>query len=165
MTLNKNNYFAKYYNWVYGYYPQDVCSFFWGSILGIGLGVFMTPTKLIAFLFDPDYDFNKRDVVVYSLSGLVFYLLSTLVILTGSLVLGIFGYEFTYWWSLIFGGFFLGGLLIISIILAGWGIVSLFKRTKTKLPETHLIDNTVDFIAAIRGKYCTKITWTENETT
>lgn len=163
MILNKKNWFARYYNWVTGKYPKDVCSFFWGSITFILLSPFIFVGRLI-----PDACKSANYLVVMQTSkGLVtLFLVGLLSFILGSLgnaVLGLFGYKFIYVWVKILGGIGLGILTIALLVVLVIGIYKLFMLTKRGVgyvvPETHIIDNTVDFIGAIKGKYCTKITW------
>lgn len=155
MILNKNNYFARYYNWIYGDYPKDICSFFWGSVLAILLAPLILPGKKLTSLSDK-YDENLHSWGLQSVVGLLIYLFILLFASIGNALLDAFGYEFIYWWSIVLGGFSLGILAVALIVGISTGIVWFFSK---KAPETHLVSNTVDLIAAIKGKYCTRITW------
>ncbi len=169
MILNKNNWFAMYYNWIYGNYPNDVCSFFWGALFALLFAPFIVPGKLI-LSFHPGYNSPWNDIknawVLQMLVAVATFFVFYLIALLGNGMLNIFGYEFLYLWSVVFGGLLIGLLMLVNIAiviillyLIGKGIVRLFQKTGEVIPETHIIDNTKDFIGAIRGKYCTKITW------
>lgn len=161
MTLDSNNYFGRYYNWIYGYYPKDVCSFFWGSLLAIILTPLLLPGKFLVRATGDDEHTNSW--VLQTFTGVLIWLFSVLFSLIGNAILNLFDYEFIYWWSISFGGFLLGigsiGILVALMYLIG----RLLHKTTSSLPKTYIMDNTKDFIGAIRGKYCTKITWIGNE--
>ena len=161
MTLNKNNWFAIYYNWIYLSYPKDVCSFFWGSVIAILLGPFVIPGLLLAIAND-DYSL-RRSTIGQTVIGIVIYLMLFLIAGLGNAVLSIFGYEFIYLWSIILGGIGLGILFLLFGIAIGYSIFLLIRKSVGAVPQTHIIDNTIDFVAAIKGKYCTKITWKDEK--
>lgn len=160
MTLTKNNYLARYYNYVYGIYPNDICSFFWGGLLAIILSPLLLYGKLFVYHIAGEKSF-RYSYVYLSIMGLVFYLLTVTSIMAGNSILEEwFGYEFIYWWSQIFGGLILG---LLAIVLALVGIVSivglLIYSERVRSPK--FVQDSKDVVAAIRGKYCVKINWKE----
>src|SRR5688572_15185823 len=46
MELNEKNLFARYYNWIYDSFPNDVCTFFWGTLLAILISPILIPGRL-----------------------------------------------------------------------------------------------------------------------
>lgn len=157
MTLNKNNWFAIYYNWIYLSYPKDVCSFFWGSVIAILLGPFIILGLLTAIASD-DY-ILRRSIIGQTMMGIVIYIMLFLIAGLGNFVLSVFGYEFIYLWSIILGGIGLGILSLLFGVAIMRGIFLLIRKSVGAVPQTHIIDNTVDFVAAVKGKYCTPIKW------
>lgn len=150
MTLNKNNWFAIYYNWIYGNYPKDICSFFWGTLFAIGVFFLLIPGKLLA----PNGD--KNNVVAQFFLGIVAWLCYALTVVIGTLVIDAFGYEFINLWGFLLLGALIGAL-VIAVLLALF--IGTIYFTVEKLPETSAVQNTQDFVGAIRQKHCTKITW------
>lgn len=158
MTLSINNLFGKFYNWIYLSYPNDVCSFFWGTVIAILLLPFILPGKLIGYLSD-DYQI-ERSIVGQALIGVGIYFVSFIIIMLGNAVLEVFfGYEFIYLWSVILGGLGLGLLALVNFVIIIAVIYLAFRAGGQTISHTGVIDNTADFVGAIKGKYCTKITW------
>lgn len=162
MIINKGNWFAMYHKWIYGYFPEDICSFFWATLTAVILSPFIIPGKNIAKI-NRDREL-QTNVVFHIMIGVCIYLLSLIIVGVGNIVLEIFGYIFIYTWSVIIGGVALGALFLIVVFTIVWLLLKLFRRAGD-MTETHIIDNATDFIAAVRGKYCTRITWTDETST
>ena len=156
MELNKNNLFARYYNWIYDGLPNDICSFFWGSMFIILLFPFFAVGRLSYFgktgwYYSADHSLGR---------GFIFWLVYFLTILVGGAMMSEFGYI-----PIGFSGFFLlapiiGALtvaLFLGVIGGSLGGVAYFieKRRKNQYRPSPI----KNWIGAIRGKYCTKITW------
>lgn len=156
MTLSKNNWFAIYYSWIYGEYPNDVCSFFWGTLLLVLLAPFVIVGKLIAIVSN-DSDIENSRVTMIIIGAFIWLILAVITAL-GNVVLSLLGYEFVGGWATIFGGFGLGVLFLLNIFIILY-LIFLLVRATGNISKPIVVDNTVDFIAAVRGKYCTKITW------
>lgn len=175
MKLNKNNLFARYYEWIYGNLPNDVCSFFWGSVLAIGLFPILVTGRLLCGSY---YEFGK----VLGAGLLAWFIYSATVFLGLIMYAGFIldldekGFSFSEhyhllglsWYGLLFGmplvliGVVVGGFLVVATPLGIiWLIFKLFKVTVSTTPATVVIQNTKDVVGAVRGKYCTKITWNE----
>lgn len=155
MTLNKNNYFARYYNWIYYDYPNDLCSFFWGSVLSILLVPLIATGTFIARSTEEYSSYFERCLLAFVLYG---YL--TLSCYLGNSLFAITGYEFIYWWSILLGGLLIGNVFILGIAY----LTYLWSKKPVKIYHQpskfeNFIDDVKDWIGAIRGKYCTKITW------
>ena len=151
MEINKNNLFARYYQWIYGELPNDVCSFFWGSLFAIGVFFLLVPGRLIIGKIDDD-----RPVVGQFFLGLISWLVYALAIALGSNIVGLFGYEFINLWGYLVFGAFIGAVVIGGSFFIGVGAVYVSIE---KLPETTVAQNTKDWVGAIRKKHCVIIKW------
>lgn len=175
MNINKNNLFARYYNWIYGELPQDVCSFFWGTVLSIVLSLIFVPGRT----FTNNYDGTANLVA----RGMIFWMVSIVSLLVGFIpwivggkdgVLYLWVNDLPNWLQLLV--FLVTGAIEIAIIVGIiLGIIELLERRQQrkylklikKMKETgyqyeepvSFWNNVGNFIGAIRGKYCTKITW------
>jgi hypothetical protein len=156
MKLNKNNWFARYYNWIYGEYANDVCSFFWGTVFAIIFSFICVPGRLLAYLFD-----GKP----YS-NGILFWLgyLAAFIIGISCYSKWIEVEELSFEDLTVFGGwgfavFPLIGLIASALVVAfGGGFVALLIYLSERDKPT-LVQNTSDWVGAIRKKHCTKINW------
>ena len=174
MEINKNNLFARYYQWIYGNLPKDVCSFFWGSVLAIGL----FPILVIGRLLNNSYWPKFGETLGFGLLFYFIYGIATLLglLLYADIILDLQGESFSFsehypllglsWYGLLFGmplvaiGVIIGVLLIVAIPLSiGWLICKLFNVTVSTASSTTLAQNTKDWVGAIKGKHCTKINW------
>lgn len=155
MTLSKNNWFARYYNWIYGNYPKDVCSFFWGSLYALVVFFFVVPGRLA--LNEDD----RHSPVAQFFTGLALVIMTLVVIAAGNGILDKFGYQFINLWGVIFGGLAIGLILcaaIVGIFYLIYLIVAGLGKTSRVVSEASFVQNTSDFVGAIRRKHCTKIT-------
>jgi hypothetical protein len=174
MNINKNNLFARYYRWIYGNLPIDLCSFFWGSVLAIGL----FPILIVGRLSYRSYNYSFEKGIGF---GLFFWGVYAFITLSGLLMyadymldLGDRGFSFSKhyhllnlsWYGLLFG------MPLVTVWVAStcalvvgvpccivYLILKLFKVVGSTSPATVVIQNTRDVVGAIRGKYCTKINW------
>src|SRR5687767_78930 len=143
MTINKNNWFAMYYNWVFGNYPHDICSFFWGSVMIILLAPFLIPGKLVMLM-----DHNNEDDYSYGLQTMLggfLWLVYAIISGVGIIVLDAFGYEFLNIWFIGTAGFALGAITLALTGALIYLIVRFLKKTGSALPETHITDDVADF--------------------
>ena len=154
MNIKKSNLFASYNNWIYGEYPKDVCSFFWGSLFAIGLFFFIVPGRLVSS------DKNAGKHLGY---GILLWIAYLFLVLIGNGVIMKFGYEFVGFWG-IFG---LGLLLGAGVVAVGFGglflVVGVPMYIQQQVSESNsynsITTKTKDWVGAIRGKYCVKISW------
>lgn len=164
MKLNSKNIFARYYNWIYGELPNDVCSFFWGSLFIILAFPFVVMGRLIFH--------NRHDTSFGSCfgSGLLVWLLYGTSLGVGikvqSWYLGIGNDAYTQFvMSRTAAQFLLVAPLIGATILAlitGTVVLVVYGIIKLSSSDTRkpvILQNTQDFIGAIRRKHCTKIDW------
>src|SRR5688572_30790810 len=152
MNLNKKNLFARYYNWIYENYPNDICSFFWSSIWIILLFPFFVIGRL-SYFGKTGWDYSAD----HSLGrGFAFWIAYFLMLLVGQGIMSKFGYN-----PVGFSGFFLLapiiGIVIMSVFAGVFigitaGGVYLYENRKDKPRKTPVRD----WIGAIRGKYCTR---------
>jgi hypothetical protein len=172
MELSKNNIFVRYYNWIYNKYPNDICSFFWGSLFIILTAPFISLGTFIDRKSDPKsykYDYPEY-IAVRIFYGMIIPLFLYILIETGNGILELFKYEFTHWLSIVFGGLFLGILAFSTVIGIFYGLYVLislsliYRRDRMhkvvfekKQKGPTFMDNFKSFVAAIRGKYCSKI--------
>lgn len=181
MELNKKNWLGMYYNLVYGDYPNDVCSFFWGTLLIVllspimSIGGFMNKSASYSMWSDKTENFFKSllwGIVIYALYGM---LLSMGASIYGSYI-GMSETHFTELYNLIGGlKFFLlipllgiGMLLIVALsiaIIAGIcaGVKWIYDKIVEKKEESNVkvpyAQNVGDFVGAVKGKYCCRIIW------
>jgi len=148
MEINKNNLFARYYQWIYGNLPNDICTLFWGSLLIIGLFFLFVPGRLLLG--------RKAEVISQFGVGMYFWLGYGTACLVGMIVVDAFGYQFINLWGYLLLGALIGGGVLALIALALVGTVYVSVK---KLPETTVAQNTKDWIGAIKRNHCTKINW------
>jgi hypothetical protein len=170
MKISAKNLFARYYNWIYGELPNDVCSFFWGSVLAIGLFPILALGRIWM-------DNSFGNILGLGLFHYIGYgiLLITGVDPYGEIFMGIKNVEYFHQvFDMnpsnleIFLYMPLTGLLILlcigltagSIILGIYGLFSFTLGTvSVTISGAELIRNTKDVVGAIRRKHCTKIIW------
>lgn len=150
MKINKNNLFARYYQWIYGSLPNDVCSFFWGSLFALGLFFLLVPGRLIV---SGSYD---KSVVQQFFLGFFSWLVYGVCISVGIALVGAFGYEFINLWGYLLLGALIGAAVIATV---GFAIAVTVYVSVEKLPETTVVQNTKVFIGAVKRDHCTKINW------
>lgn len=143
MNISSNNIFAQYYKWINGELPNDLCSFFWGTLVNIAL----LPIVVVGQLISKEKGFSNSFGI-----GIFTWLIYFLAFSIGLLILNSFGYEPIG---------FAGNLLLLPLIGAVAigtviGLIVLFVYGGVKGAESSTVQDTV---ATIRGKYCTKITW------
>lgn len=163
MKLNSKNIFARYYNWIYGELPNDVCSFFWGSLFIVLAFPFVVPGRLL-------HSEHETGGVSCAAAGGVVYLWYFLCVGLGleiysrylgvdkevydQFVLSLSGLQFFVFMPI------LGAMLCVIAIGAMYLIITgLFKLMTSKVKKPIVLQNTSDFIGAIRRKHCTKIDW------
>ncbi len=135
MNIKKSNLFARYYNWFYGAYPNDLCSFFWGTLFIVLFPIISIPGKVIA----PFTDFGESTFSKV-LSGVLFWIGYVAMIAVGHGLLNRLGYLGATWYSLLIYAPLLGTLtlmlglaLIIAVIGRNEEIgVVLQKNLKSK---------------------------------
>jgi len=152
MNIKKNNLLARYYRWIYGNLPIDLCSFFWGSVFAILLFFLLVPGRLFTSRYD--------DVYYKGFVGSLCWVGYISAVVIGNGLVGEFGYQFINLWGILL----LGPLMVVVLIAVGGfaifgGIGGTIYILKEKVPNTSLAQNTKNWVGAIRGKYCTKITW------
>jgi hypothetical protein len=159
MKLSSKNLLAKYYSWIYGELPKDLCSFFWGSLFAI----------VFILIYIPGRIFN-HDGASRFWAGLGSWLVYFAMLSVGCRI-------FTSWhgvkeedtlafmthlpWFMIWVVMPLITALIVSLfvlVLVGF-VGCVMKIEEIDKPNIAIIQNTKDWIGAIRGKYCTKIEW------
>ena len=159
MKLKETNWLGRYYNWIYSEYTNDLCTFFWGTLLALLFAFILIPGRLLRNEYDDTSDTYSKGLVCWLVCWGVF----AIVVLTGSIP-----YNKEYFNSLNpFIALFLllgTGILIWGTIVGGcWGIVYIVERRREKNYykeyKPSLLSKTSDVIGAIRGKYCTKIDW------
>jgi hypothetical protein len=177
----KKNWFGKYYDWVYTEYPENICTFFWGTLTITLLFPLVIPGTLIVSRRERMYIPGGMIVFFSSLLTCILFLFAAVIINLGNAVLEIFEYKLIHWAAFIFGGL-LVGLLTIAVIV-GMALLfyilyvyiqerKRFRREKKRLeekmntgsyevytPSSTIWENIASSIGAIRGKYCSRITW------
>jgi len=157
MNLNKNNWFARYYNWMHGNFPNDVCTFFWRSLFAILLAPIVVPGRIVV---------GRQELFIGKfVIGIILWLFSVIITKVGQVLIGDYSQDLNVFVKFIL--YFSTGLLLVSIFIGVCiGIYFLCKKIKDKRDEKpynpdykSFAEKTGDFIGAIRGKYCTKITW------
>src|SRR5690349_972462 len=93
MKISKQNWFARYYNWLNGELPNDICSFFWGSVLIIGLFPMLVPGRLVV---------NYRSKSDYFGISFFLWMAYLMLLVVGAKMTDSLGYEFTHWTGFIF---------------------------------------------------------------
>jgi hypothetical protein len=165
MKLNSKNIFARYYRWIYGDLPNDLCGFFWGLVFAIGLSVFVVPGRL----------FHSKDNTGAGSclgAGVFFY-----IVYLASMGLGVRLYA---WFSgiaeegelysqflqsldalqfLVYMPLIGAVTIALCIGVIYLTIISIIKLSDKDFDKPKLIQNTSDWVGAIRKKHCTKINW------
>lgn len=161
MKINSKNLFARYYKWMYGKLPNDLCSFFWGSLFAITLKLIYIPGRV----FNP----NGSSRFWAGLGVWAAYFL--LVSLGESIYSSWLGVphekEMEFIMGLPWYTLFVIMPLISAVVISFFfaivaGIIVLIIRIETSgihVPSGKFIGSAKDWVGAIRGKYCTKITW------
>ena len=164
MELNEKNWFAKYYNWIYDGLPNDVCTFFWGTLLIVLIHPIIIPGRVCKEWGDGFGNYLGKGIACW-------FGIAILAVFGMPGIQFIFGKEWLNTVPFIWGflALLLSGIVLIGTIV---GIIALilysvykyqkYKRNKPYVyiePTPTIWDKTGDFIGAIRGKYCTKITW------
>lgn len=180
MEINKNNWFARYFNWIYEEYPENICKFFWGSVLAMVLFFIVVPGRIWSEkIMKKTWDYQPYP------TGLVMWVAYILLSALGMNFLKLFSINETLLSVFTIGTLF--GIITMGIMV---GIIILvcyltdkyknYKRKKyrekvdrayqdPKLYEQYIkemnkpsfADNLAKWIGAIKGKYCTKIIWKE----
>lgn len=154
MTLSIKNPLVQYYNWMYNELPNDICSFFWGTILSVIFFVLYIPGRLL-----PIKPMEKLIV----LKGIIFWFLATFLTMIGWSVtieaMNNLFFLMDIWKYFLIGLGIMAGaigvfLLAFSIAFGTvYGIYYTYNVVKGARPTTVMRDTW----NAIRGKYCTKI--------
>ena len=151
---NKKNWFARYYNWIYNGFPNDVCTFFWGTLFAILCSLLFIPGRL-SYFGKPEWDYSGENSLG---RGFVIIIVYFLALMGGVSVMYKFGYEplgLLGNWILapIIGliTFILFIVIIVGPIVGGVYYIENRKKSYSTPGK--------DWWGAIRGKYCTKITW------
>lgn len=161
MEIKEKNLFARYYDWMYDDLPDDVCTFFWGSVFIILFSPILIPGRLMGSYYDGFGDYFGK--------GFMAWLLFFLLALFGVPFWKLFGEEFINSLPVIIQLLilaFAGALQALVAVGIGAGIYysyQFYKKHRKISPieeeKPTFWEKTGDFIGAIRGKYCTKITW------
>jgi len=141
---------GRYYNWIYSEYPNDLCTFFWGTLLALLFAFILIPGRLLRNEYDDTSDTYSKGLVCWGVFAIVYHITKNTSILLNPFI-ALF---------LLLGT----GILIWGTIVGGcWGIVYIVERRREKNYykeyKPSLLSKTSDVIGAIRGKYCTKIDW------
>jgi len=151
MNLSRKNIFGRIYHFFYRSYPNDLCMLFWGTVWAI----LWLPTHLLGYYFTPAYERSvgettARSCLLLLMLGVAFVFGSVPLVLYKA----IFGIELDLWpWLLVSIGEEAITFLIIYLVF--------FKIKGGSLGDgvRNATENTIDTVAAIKGKYCTRITW------
>lgn len=165
MKLSSKNIFARYYKWIYSELPQDICTFFWGTIAIIITFMVVVPGRLVNFNeYRPEYWDNFK-------TGCFTYLVYLISMVFGVQILGyekgdpIQNMDLFLWGPLAFLGIAVS--IIGLVVLTGWVIHMIMERQRQKRRENNPYvphqeegpSKTSLWIGAIRKKHCTKIEW------
>jgi hypothetical protein len=172
MNLSKSNLFGRFYNWMYGEYPPDVCTFFWTMVYTVLFSIVVIPGRALCNLDKQCWEFEKYSAGKHFTYGFTTLMLNLLCVAVGNMVIRLFGYEFVHV-GIFLLGIPLGALVIaimiglVALIIAGIQWYGEYKREKRR--EAIMIgayrykpsfrDNLSDWIGAIRQKHCTKLNW------
>lgn len=154
MKLNSKNIFAKYYNWIYNELPNDVCSFFWGTIFAIIFSVFLVIGRLLSDPYEGIGDKFGKGVVFWVAvlsvigTGSIFWPKETLLSIHVLVKLLIFLVSGGVVWSLFLG-----------VIGLGVYLNDIRKEKLRASGNQTAWEKSTEFLGAVRGKYCTKIEW------
>lgn len=186
MKLNPNNIFARYYRWIYGALPADICSFFWGTVAIILLSPIVIIGRLIWFA---DHKGFKNEIR----NGGNFYLVNLAMMVVGAMATSKNSESLNdlplwkvlmFLWLIGFGIFLCIAILIALVIGIVWFAEYRKKQLRKRQKEiiaTYGYDYWYDhfiapkqkpdrvtfreklsiWIGAIRQKHCTKIEWSE----
>lgn len=157
MNLSRNNWFGMYYNWIYRTYPNDLCSFFWGTLLILLLFPIIVPGRIFA------RSFMDQEISTYILYSIIFWFVDIIFTVLGVSLIHELGYSYTSMLWLLVSAPILGliiiglaGGVVVGTVAGGIYTVQLAGKTDV---YTTTKEKARDFVGAIRGKYCTKITW------
>jgi hypothetical protein len=185
MEIKTSSFVARFYTFFHGSLPDDFCTLFWGSIAAFLLLPFTIPTKIVLIFFaGPPREILQRckpeehdDTLLESFRvGLSIYIAIAILAVIGFGPAQIFGIvDLLKKLSIpliILSLFLLGTSSVGFVVLVIWLIklaVSKYKTFKQSKafdynqyqypPKPTFMENTRDTIAAIKGKYCTKINW------
>lgn len=167
MNLSTKNIFARYYKWVYGELPNDLCSFFWGTVFAVVTGVFIIPGRL----WTDRYDSTAEKFFMGIFAWFIYFVLTH----AGVGALGKLGLRLDTFWGIYIVSPFVGalgvlGVLIIMAVVGRLGCfiyqvsIERFIYQASNVPNKSekigsAVQTTKDLWASIKGKYCTKINW------
>lgn len=157
MTISTKNIFARYYKWVYGKLPNDLCSFFWGTVFAVVAGVFIIPGRL--------WTGRYTSTAEKFFMGILAWVIYLALICAGigaldKLGLGLRLYTF---WGIFIVSPLVAALGVLTITAVGGGLMySIYQVSNAPNKSERIgkaVQTTKDFWASIKGKYCTKINW------
>lgn len=147
MNLSTKNIFARYYKWVYGELPNDLCSFFWGTLFAVVAGVFIIPGRL--------WTGRYTSTAEKFFMGILAWVIYLALICAGVGVLDELGLRLDTFWGIFIVSPLVGVLIIMAVI--GGLMYSICQVSSEKIGNA--VQTTKDLWASIKGKYCTKINW------
>jgi len=155
MNLSTKNIFARYYKWVYGELPNDLCSFFWGTLFAVVAGIFIIPGRL--------WTGRYASTAEKFFMGLLAWFVYLVLICAGASALNKLGLRPDTFWGIFIVSPLVGalGVLIIMAIIGGvWYSIHQVSNIPNKSEKIgNAVQTTKDLWASIKGKYCTKINW------
>lgn len=155
MNLSTKNIFARYYKWVYGELPNDLCSFFWGTLFAVVTGVFIIPGRL--------WTGRYASTAEKFLMGIIAWFIYFLLISAGVFVVDELGLRLDTFWGIFIVSPLVGALGVLIIIAVGGGLGYSIYQVSNAPNKSEKIGSAVqtikDLWASIKGKYCTKINW------
>jgi hypothetical protein len=158
MNLSRKNLLARYFRWLKGDLPQDLCTFFWGSVFNILLFPLVVPGKIWGDFVDTEITIGRN-----FWNGLAFWIVYLVAAAIGLGVMREFGYEPINAYGVLLLlpliGVGVAVLVIACFILIVGGGVELSERYKARRSDAPKESSLKLWIGAIRKKYCTKITW------
>jgi hypothetical protein len=170
MQLNSKNLIALYYRWIYAKLPNDICSYFWGTVLILLISPIVIPGRIFQFI---DYGEGLKDNIKNGLKVYLVYL--------GLLAVGAIVYQELKWarpddiielfillplsgLGAILSIAILGALVLLICVGVGWAIKKISEK-REDYEESEIEGIPPDpskislWVGAIRKKHCTKITW------
>src|SRR5690606_28662258 len=112
MNLSTKNIFARYYKWVYGELPNDLCSFFWGTLFAVVAGVFIIPGRL--------WTGRYTSTAEKFFMGILAWFIYLALICAGVRVLDELGLRLDTFWGIFIVSPLVGALIIMFVVGGVW---------------------------------------------